>query len=234
MCFSAEASLGAAIVLLPAGAYCIEAASRKDRRYLPFAVVPIFFGIQQLCEALVWLGLDRGNAGMTDAAARAYLFFALALWPIWIPLAAAAIEPRVRKRWLLAALGALGLLYGIVHYLPFAAGLSPDPEAVGHSIHYDLPALPAIRSFGTWGWMALYLTTVSVPLLASGNRSLRPLGAGLIVFALISVLLFEHAFASVWCFFAAFLSGGLAIVLRRIPGESREQHEPSLRPMPSN
>lgn len=234
MCFSAEASLGSAIVLLPAGAYCIESASRKDRRYLPLAVVPVFFGIQQLCEALVWLELERGNAATADTAARAYLFFALALWPVWIPLAAASIEPRVRARWLLAALAGIGLLFGIVQYLPFATGPSPDPHVVGHSIRYDLSVVPAVRSFWSWGWMAIYLAAVCVPLLASGNRRVRPLGVGTLLFALISVLLFEHAFASVWCFFAAILSGYLAFIIGSIPGESLEEREATLRAMPSN
>jgi FtsH-binding integral membrane protein len=236
MCFSAEASFGAAVALLPAGAYCVDAAWRKDRRYLPFAVVPIVFGMQQICEALVWLGIERTNAEMTRIAALAYMGFALAIWPIWVPLALALLEERPRNRWMLVILAGVGLVFGLVFFLPLArdGGRGLSPTVVGHSIRYDLSVVPAIHSFWWWAWLAGYLIAVSGPLFASQNHRLRPLGAAVVVSALISYGLFEYAFASVWCFFAALLSLYVVHILRRVSGHAAEILEPHLRPMPSN
>ena len=78
MCFSADASLGAAVVLLPVGGYCAAAAIYKDRTYMPLAVTPFLFGVQQLGEAVAWLGLDHNDPGLARAGSRWFLLFALA------------------------------------------------------------------------------------------------------------------------------------------------------------
>ncbi|HKM54972.1 MAG TPA: hypothetical protein VJY33_16300, partial [Isosphaeraceae bacterium] len=61
MCISAEASVAVGAVLLPAGAYCVQAALRKNRSYLVLSVIPIFFSAQQFCEGAVWLGLGQND-----------------------------------------------------------------------------------------------------------------------------------------------------------------------------
>ena len=216
MCFSAEASLGVAVALLPAGAYCVEAAWRKDRRYLPLAAVPVLFGLQQVCEARVWAGLGLGDPGLARVPSLAFLFFAFAVWPVWVPMAVAAVEPRGHRRWALVALAGVGAAVGAAYYLPIAAdgGRGLAPAVVGHSVRYDLSAVPAAAG---WAWLALYLAAVCGPLLASRGRHLRPLGLGVAVAAMASYVLFEHAFASVWCFLAAVLSAYLAYALHALP-----------------
>ena len=234
MCFSAEASLGSAVILLPAGVYCLEAAWRKDRRYLPLAAVPVMFGLQQLCEARVWVGLDSGNRERT--AALGFLFFALAVWPIWAPLSAAAMEPPGRKRRILVALSGLGLMFAATHYLPLVSewGRGLNPTVVGHSIRYDLSAVTAIHVGGWWMWMALYLLAVCGPLLLSRDRLVRPLGVAIFVAAVVSSASLEYAFASVWCFFAAVLSAYLAYVFYRLPAPPPRNPEPAVRFVYSN
>jgi hypothetical protein len=103
MCFSAEASLAASVAILPAGAFCVVAAVRKDRRYLPLALIPLFFGFQQLCEAGVWRGLHADEPALLKWSSLAFLFFAIGFWPGWVPLAAATVEGRPAKRRLLFA-----------------------------------------------------------------------------------------------------------------------------------
>ena len=219
MCFSADASLGAAVVLLPVGGYCAAAALHKDRAYLPLAVAPLLFGIQQMAEAVVWLGVDHNNPALARAGSRWFLLFALAVWPAWIPLAAAAIEPRGTRRRAFLALAALGLGLGGVYYLPLVAGGAlTEPTVVGHSLRYDFSGVPAVRVAPGWVWPALYMVAVSVPLLASRDRRLRVLGALVAAAAAVAYLAFRDAFASVWCFLAAALSAYLAYALYRLPG----------------
>jgi hypothetical protein len=218
MCFSADASLGAAVVLLPVGGYCAAAALYKHRAYLPLAITPILFGVQQLGEAVVWLGLERGDIHLARAGSGWFLLFALAVWPAWAPLAAAAIEPPGGRRWAFRALTVVGLGLGSVYYLPLAAGDAlADPVVVGHSLRYDFSAIPAVRLAPGWVWPAVYLVTVCAPLLASRDPRLRPLGALVAVAAAVAYVAFREAFASVWCFLTAALSVYLAYALYRLP-----------------
>ncbi|HVK08035.1 MAG TPA: DUF6629 family protein [Gemmataceae bacterium] len=218
MCFSADVSVGTALALLPAGAYCLEAAWRKDRAYLPLATVPVLFGVQQLCEGRVWAALDAGHLDLARGPSLAFLFFAFVVWPVGIPAAVAAVESGTRSRVFLAVAG-VGAVVAAGYYLPIAAdgGRGLNPAAVGHSIRYDLSAVPAANG---WFWLTLYLVTVSGPLLASRNGRLRPMGAAVMAAAAVSYVLFEYAFASVWCFFAAVLSLYLSYVFYRLPGPS--------------
>jgi len=219
MCFSAEASAGVAVALLPTGAYCLQAAWRKDRAYLPIAAVPLLFGLQQVCEGAVWAALDRGDSEAARVPLLGFLFFAFAVWPVWVPLAAAAIEPPGWNRRTLFALAACGVLYATTYYLPIAAnsGRGLGPGVVGHSIRYDFSAVPVIRSSWWWVWPLLYLVAACGPSLASRDRRLRPLGVAVLLAAVVTYALFAYAFTSVWCLFAAVLSVYLAYVLDRLP-----------------
>jgi hypothetical protein len=236
MCFSAEASVGVAAALLPVGGYCAEAAWRKNRAYLPLAAIPTLFGAQQLSEAGVWVGLGRGDPALVRAASVWFLFFAVAFWPVWVPLAVAAIEPRGARRWAFLAVAGLGLALGCVYYLPLVGGIAwAEVRVVGHSIRYDFSAVPAVRDTPSWVWPVWYLGVVGVPLLASTNPRLRPLGVAVGLLAIVSYALFEYTFASVWCFFAAALSLYIGYVLYRLP--ERPADDPSGRgaaPLPES
>ena len=78
MCFSADASLGAAVVLLPVGGYCAAAAATRTGPTCRWPPSPSCSALQQLCEAGCGLGLDRGDPDLARAASRWFLFFALA------------------------------------------------------------------------------------------------------------------------------------------------------------
>lgn len=223
MCFSAEASLAAGAVLLPAGGYAAAVAWRRDRRYLPVAATPLLFGVQQLCEAGVWLGLDRGEPGLVRSASLAFLFFAFAVWPFWIPFSVAAIEWRGTKRRALFAAAAAGLAVGLGGYVPTALRFDSWAEVrvVHHSLRYDFSDMPP----GLWGasfaWQGLYLGVVIAPLLICRDRGVRWFGVGVAAAATVSHVLFHYAFASVWCFFAALVSAHLCLVLYRLPSHPR-------------
>jgi hypothetical protein len=217
MCFSAAASYGVAAVVLPAGAYCAEAAWRKDRRFLLLAAVPVLFGLQQLGEAQVWDGLERGDGERVRVGSLGFLFFALAVWPVWMPLSVAAVERRWR-RWTGVALAGSGVAFAAAYYLPvheFGHGL--NPVVVGHSLRYDFSQVPAVNSPVWWVGPAVYLAAVAVLCLLSSRKHLRQLGVMIVVLAVALYALFAHAFASVWCFFAAILSVYLAFVMGCLP-----------------
>ena len=147
MCFSPEASFAAGGTLIPVGAYCLRAAWRADRPLLPLAAMPALYGVQQVAEGFVWLGLGAGDPARVRSAARVYLFFALALWPFWNALSAAVADRSpARRRWLWG-FTLLGTVWFWVAYYPlFISGGYPlQIDIVHHSIRYQAPDLPAVR-----------------------------------------------------------------------------------------
>lgn len=242
MCFSPEASFASAAVLLPFGAFTLRSALRTAPRMWPFALVPCVFGLQQACEGFVWFGLERGDESLTRPAARAYLFFALAFWPFWFSTCAAIIEPKRGRRWLLAAFALLSTGWFWFAYLPVLT----DPLAAGacvchHSIRYTYSDTFVVGSFGPWELRAAYLLTAALPV---GFCSLRRVLLVPLALAAASAgaaaVVFDYAFTSVWCLFAAVLSVSIAHTIAHaavpwtaeslVPAWGRAEVSPSFQP----
>jgi hypothetical protein len=230
MCFSAEASFAASAALVPAGVYCARTACVKNRTYLLLAAVPFAFSAQQFCEGLVWLGLGRDDGSLIRTASVVYLFFAIAFWPLWIPLSLLCAETRKERRLLLAAFTVLGLAWTWLYW-----PILWDPsrwlatETVHHSIHYDYPQLPGFDLAPRMAWRVGYVLVISIPLVVAFSGEQRRAGSalwsilsGLALAAsfLVSAYAFWYAFTSVWCFFAAILALFLCYVFYQLPVRS--------------
>lgn len=215
MCFSATASFASTGLLLPLGLSALWRAWRDGRTDLvPLALMPVGFGLQQALEGALWLGLGPGPlAPGAHGAALAYLFFALAFWPIWIPSVglslALAGPPRWRvghqRRQLLRGLQALGVLLGVGLWLPLL--LQPGrmaPSVVQGSIDYGLELLWSGELAGSVRF--LYAAVISVPLLLLPSWRLRGFGVALLASGIIADWAYRHVFLSVWCYLSALLS----------------------------
>jgi hypothetical protein len=222
MCFSAEASFAAGAALLPVGAFCVHRAIRRDYRFLPLALTPVAFAVQQAAEGTVWLGLHHGDAVLVERGAVVFLFFALAFWPFWIPFSLLFLESRGGGKKLLAAVSVLSLVW-LWLYAPLAAdpGRWLSTEVLHHSIAYDINELPAFHLAPRIAWRVAYLAFICGPLLAArpgGADRLRLLVGGLVaVLFAFCYLVYWYAFTSVWCFFAALLALLLAVVFAGLP-----------------
>jgi hypothetical protein len=214
MCFSAEASFTVGAVLLPVGAYCVQAAIRKRPGYLGLAALPLFFGVQQIMEGFVWVGLNREDAHLVRLASLGFLFFALGFWPFWVPFSAFLIEERPARKTLIGVLALLSLVWMFALFGPVAF----DPErwlttkVVHHSIYYDYFDMPLYHHVSPTALRLLYLATIAVPFVIGSNRDGAAFGVVLIASAVFSHFVYAHAFVSVWCFFAAAMSAYLAYV----------------------
>jgi len=158
----------------------------------------MIFGVQQLVEGSLWLGLPAQTA-TTHGLAIAYLLFSHVLWPILVPVAVWLIEPgavqRKRMIFLLAAGTATGLffLYAMITQPVFAA-------IKGAHISYNLPHPndPVVLTF-------YVAATCLVPLMSS-LKTVRLFGIMLIGSMIATYVAYVTWFASVWCFFAALTS----------------------------
>ena len=154
MCFSAQASFLASVALFPLGVAAVGTTWNQDRReLLPLAATPLFFSLQQACEGFVWRWIEGPPLPSPEApplpvvaASLAYLFFAYAFWPVWMPLTAVALHPRnepgnaeagMARVW--HALPWLGLVPGLWLWLPLLGDpRSAVPVPVAHSLVYTL------------------------------------------------------------------------------------------------
>ena len=215
VCFSVQADLVAGAALLPVGVMSLREV--RQRRELPFALLPMLFALHQLVESLVWAGVDGDvSASVQHAAAVAYVVYALPVLPTLVPLAVLILEPR-RLRLRVAPFVVLGLAVSGV----FAEAVLAHPVGVvvhSHALEYTT------GSYNAPVWTTLYVVAVIGPSVLSGYRSIVAFGVlnlvGLSVFAAVYV----EAFASLWCIYAALISVLVLVHMvrrRRLPDSDR-------------
>jgi hypothetical protein len=227
VCFSAAASFTVGAALLPAGVYCIAAALRKKPSYSALAVVPLLFGIQQISEGFVWHSLHHEPDSVRDWS-LVFLFFALAFWPFWFSVVGALMESHPQRRSIFVASASITTVWFWILYFPLLAGDPSllDTHVAEHSIQYDYHTLPVYDYISRPVLQLLYLSSVAVPM-AFGTESWgRIPGLVLGASAVFSALVFEYAFVSVWCFFAAMLALYLCLVFYRL--QQRREPTPTI------
>lgn len=213
MCFSATASFTVAAILLPAASYTVSMAWRTNRKWIPIAVYPIVFSIQQAIEGVLWIGMTSGDQFLIDTASRGFLFFSHFFWLGWVPFSIRSIEEDQWRRRLLFGLSAAAALFGLSMLLPLF--LYPDwlsIELARHSLKYEMVLIydgfvsrPVV--------LGLYALFIVSALFLSSDQRIRTFG-GLITLSLLATyLFFTHAFISVWCFFAAVVSVYIIAIL---------------------
>ncbi len=200
MCFSATASFSAGAVLLGIGTLTLRSAlALHRRRDLPFAAIPLLFAVQQLLEGVIWLTFSDEAPQLNSVMTHVYSFFSHVLWPVYVPVAVALMEPAGWRRRALVAFVAAGAAVGAyLLYVLVAFPVASRPT--GPHIEYDSPHFFAAVT------MTLYLLSTAISPLLSSHRMV-------VVFGVLALGSFSAAYAfyatwfiSVWCFFAALLS----------------------------
>ena len=216
MCFSATASFTTAAVLLPVAAYTIGTALKTNRRYLGFAIFPLFFGVQQFLEGSLWLEIAQLKPVLSHYYAMGFLFFAYLVWPFLVPLATFAIEPSRNRRVMFLVLSALGFFLGLSLFVPLL--LNPDwvpLRIVKGSIDYNSRLIwEGIVPYGVI--RAVYASIVCLPLLFSSDKIIKIFGVIITLSVIVGFAFAHYAFTSVWCFMAAIVSSYLLYAMRTV------------------
>lgn len=198
MCFSPEADFSAGAVLVGVGVLTLSRV-RKGRELIVGAL-PLLFGLHQLDEAFVWLGLQgHVSAGVEDVAKHVYILFAHVALPIIVPLGFLLIEPdrrRARWMWPLVALG-LGMGgYLLQQVTAYPVGAREDAHCIDYSTHTPNDILIG----------GLYVLATCGPALLSSRPYLRWFGLISLIGAIGVAIIRVDDLTSLWCVYVAVVS----------------------------
>ena len=206
MCFSATASFTAGAALLAVGTVTTSRARRTVE--LPFALIPVFFGVQQLIEGALWLTFPDKAPHANSVLTHAYSFFSHVFWPTYVPAAVLLLEPVEWRRKVLTGIAAAGGAVGL--YLLFFLVTEPiASEVVGRHISYRSP------HFYVAAVVTLYVLATCVSSFVSSCSTIRWFGVATFIALLAAYAFYVFWFISVWCFFAAVLSLIVLVHFRR-------------------
>ncbi|OBG66233.1 DUF6629 family protein [Mycobacterium sp. E3339] len=224
MCFSITADLVVGTALVPVAVASLREV--KHWREVPFASLPAVFSVHQFLEAAVWPNRFV-SAGMADFAMHAYVFIALPVLPLLLPLAILMLEPRGARLRVapFALLGAVVSAYLAFVVLAKPVGVTRCP----HVLEYQT------ASRDSYLWAVLYILAVIGPALMSGYRSIVVFGLANLVGLVLVAVLYLQAFASLWCIYAAVMSVLVLVHMvrrRRMPDPHRYRGVGPDRPVP--
>ena len=196
MCFSATASFVAGSALVVLGVATLRVTRRKSE--IPFAAIPLLFGLQQLVEGLLWLSFRFDSPQLNVAMTYLFSMFSHVLWPIFVPFAIGLLEPAPWRRKVIWGFQAVGLLVGL--YLFYLLVEFPVTAVAAANIVYVSPHFYKLPVMG------LYLVATCVSCFFSSDATVRLFGVLALLLFGVAYGFFSLALFSVWCFFAAVLS----------------------------
>ena len=210
MCFSANASFGAGIILTAIGVASVRKVQRPSA--FMFASIPLFFALQQLSEGILWLSLTGERFSfMERISTYTFLFFAQVVWPVWVPLSIVMIEKKEQRKKIGKALVVIGTVISI--YLAYCLFSYPvKANILGHHVAYK-QAYP-IEPMRYGGF--LYFIAIIVPPFFSTIKKMWTLGAAILISYILTAVYYQYYIVSVWCFFASIISVTVFILMKNL------------------
>jgi hypothetical protein len=229
MCFSATGSFGVAAVLAGVGA--VSATQKKADGHRVLAATPLLFAVQQVAEGMVWRTIDAPDQSTLHlVSVVVFLGFALVVYPTWSPLALFLAERDPRRRKFLGALLTFGV--GVSIYVgALLLRQRPVARVAGHSITYDYDKAGSALVLALY--LPGYVLATVVPFFVSTMSKAKVMGAVLACGLIATFVIKRQALTSVWCFFAAVMSGVIVLSvaaehkLELIAAERRQSAKPS-------
>lgn len=208
MCFSPEASFVGGIIISFIGVATIKKVHAPSQ--LVFASIPLFFGVQQFAEGFLWLTLPHPEyIDIQKFVTYIFLIMADVLWPMMIPLSVLLMEGNIKRIRILRVLLLMGLSVSL-YYIYCLSFFNVFPQITGYHILYknNFPKSLANLVF------AVYLIASITPLFVSSIKKTHLLGVLMFLSCLVTAIFFRQYLTSVWCFFAALISGVIFWILR--------------------
>ena len=197
MCFSASASFIAGTSLCAIGVATVKKVEARNE--LPFAMIPLLFGIQQLAEGVIWLTFSHDAPLLKQTMTYLYSGFSHVLWPMYVPFAMGVLEAVRWRKKAIFAFEAAGVAVGL-YLLYFIVTLPVVAEVMGQHLVYVSPHFYLIPV------MVLYLAATCVSCFFSSHGFVRLFGVLALLSYIAAYVIHVEALVSIWCFFAAILS----------------------------
>ena len=212
MCFSAEASFGAGALLSVIGIATIKQV--QDRSQFPFALLPFVFAFQQFSEGFVWITLADANfASWQYIPIYIFIVIAQVVWPVLVPLAILLMERDAKRRKILTFLLIIGITLAAYHiFCLFNYNVYAEIKSfhIYYALYYPHPKPFLDATF--------YLIPTIMSPFFSSIKKMKILGTLIFFSFIVSLLFFTDYVLSVWCFFAAIISGVIYLILKQPVG----------------
>ena len=196
MCFSATASFIAGVSLSVLGVATVKKAERKAE--IPFAMIPLLFGVQQIIEGMLWLSFRFDAPLLNVTMTYVFTLFSHVLWPIFVPFSIGLVETIAWRKKVISAFQFIGIAVGL--YLLYWIVRFPVTSEVDEHIVYVSP------HFYEAPMMLLYLVATCVGSFFSSYKLINLFGVLALLLFMVAYWVHSVAFFSIWCFFAAILS----------------------------
>ncbi len=197
MCFSASASFIAGTSLSAIGVAALK--KTRTKAEVPFALIPLLFGIQQLIEGVIWLTFRYDAPLLKHTMTYLYSGFSHVLWPLYVPFAMGFMESARWRKKVMWAFEVAGVSVGL-YLLYFIVTRPVVAEIAGRHIVYDSPHFYLIPV------MVLYLTSTCLTGFFSTHGFVKLFGVLMLLSFIAAYIVHAMALVSIWCFFAAVLS----------------------------
>jgi hypothetical protein len=207
MCFSPEASFAGGLIITAIGVITVRKVHKSSQ--ILFACIPLFFGFQQIAEGFVWLTLPvTQDIIFQKIFVYTFMITAQVIWPVLIPLAVLLMEESEKKKKILIYFLATGILLA-AYYSFCLIFYHVYPQIAGFHIvyHTDFPDSLAIIA------TIIYLSATIPPLFISSVKRTLMLAILMTLSCIVTVIFFKQYLTSVWCFFAALISGVIYWIL---------------------
>lgn len=173
----------------------------SEPKEVVFASLPLFFALHQFTEGFVWLGVNHliGPRAF-HLAGDIFVFYAQGLLPFLVSAAIWLIEPKGWRKEILFFIMLAGL--ALTGYSLWGLALqSTTVNVVGGVLHYDNPWTANMYD------AVIYVITTCGALILSSSVSVQLFGwLNLIGLSIIAIVK-PDGFTSVWCLYAAVVSG---------------------------
>lgn len=207
MCFSTAASFASGAILTVIGLVSIKKVTHK--RQILFASIPFIFAIQQFAEGFVWLSLlNDVSYFWRQLATYSFLFFALIIWPVWVPLSMLMMEKETKRKIALRVFFGLGLLFSLLSIIDLLIHKT-EAQLTAYHIHYEIFMPQNLKIIIG----ILYLIPTIISNFVSSIKGAVLMGIFVLISYLISRLYYNDYVISVWCFFSALISVKIYFIL---------------------
>jgi hypothetical protein len=207
MCFSPEASFAGGVIISAIGVITIRKVRKPSQ--IIFASIPLFFGIQQIAEGFVWMTLPLPEyIAVQKVFVYMFLIMAQVIWPVMIPLSVLFMEESKKKKKILYLLLGTGVLLSLYYgFCLIFFHITPQIESFHIVYHKDFP-----ESLGMPATIVYLIATIP-PLFISSVKRTHLLGILMTFSCIVTIIFFRQYLVSVWCFFAAIISGVIYWIL---------------------